>query len=229
MAVKSYKKGLQNYKISNNFSSHEFDCKGGSCCDTTFIDEDLIKYLQQIRDHFGKPVTISSAYRCAVHNKNVGGATGSQHVIGTAADISVEGVAPAEVAKYAESIGVLGIGLYETAKDGYFVHIDNRKTKSFWYGQGQAYRTTFGGQQTQNTASSTQVIQQKTMTQSEFNTLMDGWIAAQASKGADTWSKSSRQWSEKNGLTNGKSYKKYVTHEELVEVLYRALHRNFIE
>jgi peptidoglycan hydrolase-like protein with peptidoglycan-binding domain len=57
----------------------------------------------------------------------------------------VDGVAPAEVAKYAESIGVLGIGLYETAKDGHFVHIDTRDYKSFWYGQAQASRTTFGG------------------------------------------------------------------------------------
>jgi hypothetical protein len=39
----------------------------------------------------------------------------------------------------------LGIGLYETNSDGYFVHIDTRTTKSFWYGQKQAKRTTFGG------------------------------------------------------------------------------------
>ena len=62
-----------------------------------------------------------------------------------AADIVVKDVAPAEVAKYCESIGILGIGLYETSKDGYFVHIDTRTTKSFWYGQAQAPRTTLGG------------------------------------------------------------------------------------
>ena len=64
---------------------------------------------------------------------------------GQAADVNVSGIAPAEVAKYAESIGILGIGLYETNKDGFFVHIDTRTYKSFWYGQGQAYRSTFGG------------------------------------------------------------------------------------
>ena len=47
----------------------------------------------------------------------------------------VEGIHPSEVAKFAESIGILGIGLYETNSDGYFVHIDTRTTKSFWYGQ----------------------------------------------------------------------------------------------
>ena len=36
-----------------------------------------------------------------------------------AADIYIDGIAPAEIAKYAESIGILGIGLYETQKDGF--------------------------------------------------------------------------------------------------------------
>jgi peptidoglycan hydrolase-like protein with peptidoglycan-binding domain len=62
-----------------------------------------------------------------------------------AADIQVAGVAPREVAKYCESIGILGIGLYESDKDGYFVHIDTRTNKYFWYGQAQQYRSTFGG------------------------------------------------------------------------------------
>ena len=64
---------------------------------------------------------------------------------GKAADIVVQGVSSREVAKYAESIGILGIGLYETSADGYFTHIDTRTTKSFWYGQNEAPRTTFGG------------------------------------------------------------------------------------
>jgi hypothetical protein len=88
-------------------------------------------------------VHISSAYRCEIHNKSVGGATGSRHKKGQAADIYIDGVKPIEIAKFAESIGILGIGLYETDVDGYFVHIDTRVTKSFWYGQKQVSRTTF--------------------------------------------------------------------------------------
>lgn len=132
-------------KLSANFKSTEFDCHGSGCCAETVIDEKLVGYLQKIRDHFGKPVNVSSAYRCPTHNKNVGGATGSCHAKGKAADIYINGVAPSEIAKYAESIGILGIGLYETATDGYFVHVDTRTSKSFWYGQAQKYRSTFGG------------------------------------------------------------------------------------
>lgn len=144
MAIKTYKKG-SNEKLSANFRVSEFACNGSGCCTEVLIDEKLVEYLQKIRDHFGVAVTITSAYRCAIHNPKVGGVTGSRHVKGQAADIKVKGVAPAEVAKYAESIGVLGIGLYETDKDGHFVHIDTRDYKSFWYGQSQLKRTTFGG------------------------------------------------------------------------------------
>ena len=144
MAVKTYKRGSTE-NLSANFKVSEFLCKGRGCCTEGKIDAELVTILQKIRDHFGKPVYISSAYRCPTWNKEVGGVPGSYHTYGQAADIKVEDTAPAEVAKYAESIGVLGIGLYETDADGYFVHVDTRTKKSYWYGQKQQGRTTFGG------------------------------------------------------------------------------------
>lgn len=134
----------KNTKLSEYFGSTEMDCHGSGCCSQTIINETLVTYLTKIREHFGKPITITSGYRCVTHNKNVGGATGSRHGKGDAADIVVSGVSPRVVAQYAESIGILGIGLYETSADGHFVHIDTRNYKSFWYGQSQQARTTFG-------------------------------------------------------------------------------------
>ncbi len=139
MAVNTYRKDYKT-SLSANFKVNEFACKGKGCCSKTSVDSKLVEYLQKIRNHFGKPVTINSGYRCATHNKNVGGTSNSYHIKGMAADIVVEGVKPAEVAKYAESIGVLGLGLYDT-----FVHVDTRTSKSFWYGHGEEKRTTFGG------------------------------------------------------------------------------------
>ena len=144
MAIKTYTKGVDK-KLSANFSSTEFDCHGSGCCATTQIDEKLVEYVQKIRDHFGKSITVTSGNRCPVHKKRIGGATGSRHSKGDAADIVVSGIAPREVAKYAESIGIKGIGLYETNADGHFTHVDTRDVKSFWYGQNEAKRTTFGG------------------------------------------------------------------------------------
>ena len=144
MATNTYKKG-QKTKLSENFNSLEFDCHGSGCCSETIINPKLVEYVQKIRDHFGKSITVTSGYRCPVHNKRIGGSTCSRHSKGDAADIVVSGVAPREVAKYAESIGIKGIGLYETNADGHFTHVDTRDVKSFWYGQNEAKRTTFGG------------------------------------------------------------------------------------
>ena len=139
MAIKIYKKG-DSTKLSPNFRAREFDCQGTGCCAETKIDEKLVQYLQQIRDHFGKPVYVT-AYRCKSHNNRVpNAAPNSYHIYGRAADFHIDGVKPAEIAKYAESIGVKGIGLYDT-----FVHIDTRESKSFWYSHAQERRTTFGG------------------------------------------------------------------------------------
>lgn len=154
MAVITYKKSVR-IQLSKNFNSYEFRCGlGRPCsCQTTLIDEKLVEILQMIRDHWpGHAVHITSGYRCPAYNRSVGGATGSYHSKGMAADITVDGVAPREVARYAESIGVLGIGLYETQADGFFVHIDTRTAKSYWYGQKQAPRTTFGGQKSETTS-----------------------------------------------------------------------------
>ena len=100
MAVKTYQEA-DKVQLSKNFNSYEFRCGLGSpcSCTTVLVDDKLVEYLQKIRDHFGKSVTITSGYRCPNYNKRIGGATGSRHSKGQAADIVVSGVAPREVAK----------------------------------------------------------------------------------------------------------------------------------
>jgi hypothetical protein len=139
MAVKTYTKG-QKVQLSKNFVSTEFDCHGNGCCSSTKVDSKLIDYLQKIRNHFGKAVSINSGYRCQKHNASVGGASKSNHMDGEAADIRISGVTPLELAKYAESIGVLGIGVYSWG-----IHIDTRTSKYFWYDGGESNVKTFGG------------------------------------------------------------------------------------
>lgn len=147
VGYKYYTKG-QAVKISEHFYSTEFDCHGKGCCSQTIVNDKLPIHLEQIRNHFNAPVTITSPYRCPIHNSrpSVGGAPGSRHTKGDACDIVVKGFSPRVVAQYCESIGILGIGLYETKDDGYFVHIDERDYKSFWYGQASRPVTTFGTQ-----------------------------------------------------------------------------------
>lgn len=116
-----------NKKVSTNFRVKEFACNDGS--DPVFVDSELVEILQKIRNYFGKPVTITSAYRTPTHNKSCGGTTYSQHLYGKAADIKISGVSPEKVAQYAEKLltNSGGIGIYNT-----FTHIDVRGKKSRW-------------------------------------------------------------------------------------------------
>ena len=130
MAINVYSYAKDGTKfLSKNFRVREFRCQDDT--DPIFIDSDLVNVLQKVRDHFGKAVTITSAFRTASHNKKVGGATYSQHLYGKAADIKVSGVAPSVVADFAETLmpSTGGIGRYST-----FTHVDVRKVKSRWNG-----------------------------------------------------------------------------------------------
>lgn len=133
-------------QLSANFRVEEFACKDGN--DTIYIDDELVLTLQKIRNQFGKPVNINSGYRTAAYNAKIGGSPNSQHVNGKAADIRVTDNVPLQVAKYAESIGVGGIG-HAPDGQGNYVHVDTRTVKSRWeyYNNGKSTRTVsgFGG------------------------------------------------------------------------------------
>ena len=130
MAVKTYSLKNEGGKVlSKNFKVREFKCNDGS--DKVLIADELVCALQKIRDHFGKAVNITSAYRTSSYNKKIGGAKSSQHIKGTAADIQIAGVDPLKVALFAQSLGLGGVGLYSYANGG-FTHIDVRCGKSRW-------------------------------------------------------------------------------------------------
>jgi len=108
-------------QLSRNFWRSEFACRCGCGFDT--VDAELVEVLQDVRDHFGAPVTVTSGSRCAEHNRRVGGAGGSLHLIGRAADIVVEGRETREVHDYlaGKYPGRFGIAWHRA-----FVHIDTR-------------------------------------------------------------------------------------------------------
>lgn len=122
---------MEKKKISPHFNNTEFACKCG--CGFGMNDGDvsplLLQRLEQIREFYcGAPVTISSGCRCPAHNKAVGGASHSQHVLGTAADIKVGNIHPSEVFNLVNSkYKTGGTGRYKT-----FTHVDVRPAKATW-------------------------------------------------------------------------------------------------
>lgn len=117
-----------NVQVSTHFKLTEFKCRDKEDFGIVFIHENLVTLLEDIREHFGKPVHINSAYRTPQYNKKVGGAKDSKHMYGMAADIWISGVGTKEVAQYAsKKLGTRGGVIRYTN----FVHVDVRDDERY--------------------------------------------------------------------------------------------------
>jgi len=69
-----------------HFTREEYQCKGSNCCghDCKMDFEHLIK-MEKVRAIVGR-IKINSAYRCKIHNAEVGGVSNSFHMKGQASD-----------------------------------------------------------------------------------------------------------------------------------------------
>lgn len=156
MAIVKYIKGSKK-QLTKNFNLSEFDCRcSDPSCKHTLIDDEMLDKLQKLRDLIGKPITITSSYRCPVGNRRAGGVSGSNHLKGLATDIIVPGMIPPEVAKRAEKIGFREIICYTVQSN--FCHLGTRKDK-WWVkttNHGGTYTpvATFGSGTATNTATS---------------------------------------------------------------------------
>ena len=122
-------------ELTNNFNKSEFECNCGcEMPNEVFLQiQKLASQLQCIRDFIRFPIKITSAYRCPSHNKEVGGVSNSQHVLGKASDIQVSDSSPEAIYQVIDTLAEYGhvlqggLGLYNT-----FTHYDIRKTRVRW-------------------------------------------------------------------------------------------------
>ena len=107
-----------------NFSSEELKCK--HCGEEKIIPE-FMDRLQALRKDYGKPMKISSGYRCPIHNRNVS-KTGDDgpHTTGRAVDILCHGKEAYDLLHLALLHGFTGIGINQKGlKASRFIHIDD--------------------------------------------------------------------------------------------------------
>jgi len=82
---------------SAHFWFTEFACRcGRKTCARIRVERELLVGLEKLRSlAYPKGLAVISGYRCPKHNKAVGGASESQHMFGTAADIPSVAIAEA--------------------------------------------------------------------------------------------------------------------------------------
>ena len=112
---------MSDFQISKNFFYHEFYCQGKE--PPGIYKDNIINIateLQKLRSLLNKPIRVNSGWRCAAHNKLMGGASNSQHLIGKAADCRIIGFPNNEVGYFAcryTNCNGIGIGLSYTHLD----------------------------------------------------------------------------------------------------------------
>ena len=109
---------------TKHFSREELQCKCG--CGRMEIPASFLEKLEELRVAYGKPMPVTSGYRCPSHNADVSdtGEAGP-HTLG-AVDISVAGADVHRLLQLAFIVGFTGIGIKQKGPfSGRFVHLDD--------------------------------------------------------------------------------------------------------
>lgn len=125
MSIRSFVYG-DNTQLTKNFNVREFKCKCGKVHNTK-ISEELVNKLQTLTDILkADSVTISSGYRCANHDRNVGGSGSGPHCDGYAADCCFykkgKPISTKLISCVAQDLGFMGIA--NITADFAWIHLD---------------------------------------------------------------------------------------------------------
>lgn len=110
--------------VSKHFTHDELRCP---CCGVNGIKQPLLDALEKLRERYGKPIPVTSGYRCSAHNRLVS-KTGplGPHTTGLAVDTHVNNAVDAyRLVQLAFELGFTGIGVKQHGDNaGRFVHLD---------------------------------------------------------------------------------------------------------
>lgn len=135
-------------KITEHFHLEEFACHDGTKYPSEWVYSRLMPLcgeLEIIRAALNdRPMIVVSGFRTPTHNEKIGGVQSSQHLLGKAADIVVEGLKPSAVHSVIsqlykdKKITIGGLGLYQG-----WVHVDIRQGNhlAMWFDIGTEAKT----------------------------------------------------------------------------------------
>lgn len=110
-----------------NFTEAELSCHGTGECK---MNDEFMDRLQALRDAFGVPMRISSAYRSPAYNAQVSSTgTDGPHTTGRAVDVLISGPQAVRLVGLALGLGFTGIGVSQKGPhEKRFVHLDDLET-----------------------------------------------------------------------------------------------------
>lgn len=221
-----------NERVSEDFRVYEFRCKDGS--DAVKISSQTVEKLQAARNYFGKPVHINSAYRTAAYNASpaVNGARNSQHIVGTACDIWIEGVPPEAIAAFFEArFPTSGIGLYES-----FVHIDSRGSRTYWdqrsgkqigvtsFKLGKMYEQYKPKSERDDLEMTVPEIKRTLLADADFcRGVTEKYISELVNKPVSEWAKEEFERAKALGITDGTNPQMFCTREQVASMIVRTI------
>jgi uncharacterized protein YcbK (DUF882 family) len=117
------------WEAFKHFRKDEFTCKCG--CGRSDMRPGFMGRLQALRLAYGKPMIITSGYRCPDHPVEKAKATPGAHSEGIAADIGVSGADALLLLRLALEANFQGIGVQQKG-NGRFIHLDTREHPAIW-------------------------------------------------------------------------------------------------
>lgn len=111
-----------------SFSRHEFAC---AHCGRAEMDSDFLWRLQDLRDSYGKPMRVTSGFRCPQHPIEARKAKPGTHSTGRAVDIAVSRGEAYALLRLAIRMGFTGIGVQQKG-EGRFLHLDDLTSQEGW-------------------------------------------------------------------------------------------------
>lgn len=223
------------FHISPHFVLLEMACKDGS--DKVLYSTELMSMLEKLRAYGGFTIHINSGYRSPAYNRKIGGASKSQHTQGTAADISVKkdgrNVSSRLICCLCQTLGFKGVAYISPSS----VHVDMRPSGTYRGDERKGYSGNVGGDfyryfgvkksEVENLKVKNELTEEvESMTQQQFNDMMDAYLEQLAKQAASPWSAEERRWAEENQLILGDGkgdfyYQSFCTREQIVAILYR--------
>lgn len=223
-------------KISPHFTLGEFASKDGA--DTVKYSTDLLALLEELRRFGDFTIEINSGYRTASYNRAIGGASKSQHVAGTAADITVKKdgnvVDAALICCLCQYLDFPGIAYISPRS----VHVDMRENGTYRGDERKGYSNNVGGDFYEYFGiSEAQVdalkMEEDEMTKDEVRSIVFEVIAELMGKKAVEppagWSAEAREWAKSSDIVKGTNigdeWKSPVDREQLTTIIYRVMQK----